>query len=276
MCLFSRYCCLCYGNSLTCRVTPMNGCCCCCCCCVCVCVPKQNNAEECVRRAISRMRSGSFEYRTDAGACVRVAVAIDPAKREAHVDFAGTSPQAPTNFNAPWPVCRAATMYVFRTLVDDDIPMNEGCMRAVRLDIPEGSMLRPAWPAAVVAGNVETSQVVTDALLGALGVAAASQGTMNNVTFGNDRYQYYETVCGGAGAGPHFRGQDAVVSVRMTERERGREGGRGRGRCWRAITCAANDVHAAPFADSFFLPPSFALRRGLALDPLPHCSSTRT
>jgi 5-oxoprolinase (ATP-hydrolysing) len=136
---------------------------------------------------------------------VKVAITVDRAARTARVDFTGTSDQVPTNFNAPASICRAAALYVFRTLVDDEIPMNDGCLRPVELVIPEGSMLRPRYPAAVVAGNVETSQVVVDALYGALDVMAAAQGTMNNFTFGDDRRQYYETICGGAGAGPGLR-----------------------------------------------------------------------
>jgi 5-oxoprolinase (ATP-hydrolysing) len=131
------------------------------------------------------------------------------------IDFAGTSPQLPSNFNAPSAVSMAAVLYVFRTLVDDDIPLNAGCLKPLDVRIPAGSMLNPRYPAAVVAGNVETSQCVTDALYGALGVLAASQGTMNNFTFGNDRYQYYETVAGGSGAGPGFDGAD-VVQTHMT------------------------------------------------------------
>jgi 5-oxoprolinase (ATP-hydrolysing) len=154
---------------------------------------------------------------------IRVAVSIDPERKEASIDFTGTSDQQPTNFNAPSAVCRAAVLYVFRTLVDDEIPMNEGCLKPIRIVIPEGSMLRPRYPAAVVAGNVETSQAITDTLYGALGVMAASQGTMNNFTFGNARHQYYETICGGSGAGPDFNGTDAVhthmTNSRLTDAE---------------------------------------------------------
>jgi 5-oxoprolinase (ATP-hydrolysing) len=139
------------------------------------------------------------------------------------VDFTGTSPELASNFNAPFSICRAAVMYVFRTLVDDDIPLNDGCLRPVTIIAPEGSMLRPRYPAAVVAGNVETSQVVTDALYGALGVMAAAQGTMNNFTFGDETRQYYETVCGGSGAGRDFDGADAVqthmTNSRLTDPE---------------------------------------------------------
>jgi 5-oxoprolinase (ATP-hydrolysing) len=161
----------------------------------------QDNAEEAVRRVIDVLRDGEFTYALDNGGVIRVKISIDRQARSATVDFTGTSPQLANNFNAPSAVCMAAVLYVFRTLVDDDIPLNAGCLKPLNVVIPEGSMLRPRYPAAVVAGNVETSQCVTDALYGALGVMAASQGTMNNFTFGNDRHQYYETVAGGSGAG---------------------------------------------------------------------------
>src|SRR5690348_14932862 len=151
----------------------------------------------------------------DSGAVIRVAIGVDREARSATIDFSGTSEQQPTNFNAPSAVCKAAVLYVFRTLVDDEIPMNAGCLKPLTIIIPEGSMLNPRYPAAVVAGNVETSQTVTDALYGALGALAASQGTMNNFTFGNARYQYYETIAGGAGAGPDFDGA-SVVQTHMT------------------------------------------------------------
>jgi len=183
----------------------------------------QDNAEEAVRRVLATMRSGSFAYEIDEGSVVRVSIEVDQRARAARVDFTGTSAQVPTNFNAPASICRAAALYVFRTLVDDEIPMNDGCLRPIELVIPEGSMLRPRYPAAVVAGNVETSQVVVDALYGALGVMAAAQGTMNNFTFGDDRRQYYETICGGAGAGADFDGADAVqthmTNSRLTDPE---------------------------------------------------------
>ncbi len=175
----------------------------------------QDNAEESVRRALDVLTDGRFEYEMDSGARIEVAISIDKARREAKVDFTGTSAQQPTNFNAPSAVCKAAVLYVFRTLVDDEIPMNAGCLKPIRIVIPDGSMLAPRYPAAVVAGNVETSQTATDALYGALGVLAASQGTMNNFTFGNDTYQYYETISGGAGAGPDFDGA-SVVQTHMT------------------------------------------------------------
>lgn len=183
----------------------------------------QNNAEEAVRRAIGALSSGSFVCELDDGKRVCVRIEVDQENRSAKVDFSGTSAQLSSNFNAPSAVCRAAVMYVFRTLVDDEIPMNEGCLKAIDIFIPQGTMLNPVYPAAVVAGNVETSQVVTDALYGALKVMAAAQGTMNNLTFGNERYQYYETVCGGSGAGPTFHGTDAVhthmTNSRMTDPE---------------------------------------------------------
>ena len=183
----------------------------------------QDNAEEQVRRVLGVLKSGSFAYEMDDGSVIKVAVSIDQASRSAVIDFTGSSPQRPTNFNAPQAVCRAAVLYVFRTLVEDDIPMNEGCLKPLKLVIPEGSMLNPRYPAAVVAGNVETSQCITDCLYGALGVLAAAQGTMNNFTFGNETYQYYETICGGSGAGPGFDGTSAVhthmTNARLTDPE---------------------------------------------------------
>ncbi len=172
----------------------------------------QDNAAESVRRVLGGLKGGTFSLAMDDGAEIRVAVSVDPATRTATVDFTGTSPQGGGNFNAPFAVCRAAVLYVFRTLVDDDIPLNAGCLKPIEIVAPKGSLLNPRPPAAVVAGNVETSQAVVDALLGALGVLAASQGTMNNFTFGNATYQYYETICGGSGAGPGFDGTDAVHS----------------------------------------------------------------
>jgi 5-oxoprolinase (ATP-hydrolysing) len=175
----------------------------------------QDNAEESVRRVIGVLKDGEFDYPLDNGARIRVRIEIGKDKRSARIDFSGTSAQLPSNFNAPAAVCMAAVLYVFRTLVDDDIPLNAGCLKPLEVIIPDGCMLRPHYPAAVVAGNVETSQCITDALYGALGVLAASQGTMNNFTFGNERYQYYETVAGGSGAGPDFDGAD-VVQTHMT------------------------------------------------------------
>jgi 5-oxoprolinase (ATP-hydrolysing) len=168
-----------------------------------------------VRRAIAALRDGEFESQLDSGARIRVRVTVDRAARSASVDFTGTSAELSSNFNAPPAVVRAAVMYVFRTLVESDMPMNEGCLKPIQIVIPEGSMLAPRPPAATVAGNVETSQALTDALNGALNVMAASQGTMNNYTFGNERYQYYETIAGGSGAGPGFDGT-AAVQTHMT------------------------------------------------------------
>ncbi len=183
----------------------------------------QDNAEESVRRVIDVLKPGRFEYPMDDGSLIAVEVSIDRENRSAKIDFTGTSPQRDSNFNAPSAVCRAAVLYVFRTLVDDEIPMNEGCLKPLEIVIPEGCMLRPVYPAAVVAGNVETSQYITDTLYGALGVMGAAQGTMNNITFGNDRYQYYETIAGGSGAGPDFDGATAVhthmTNSRLTDPE---------------------------------------------------------
>ena len=183
----------------------------------------QDNAEESVRRVLDVLRDGAFVYPLDNGAEIRVAVSIDRATRSARVDFTGTSAQLDSNFNAPTAIARAAVLYVFRTLVDDEIPMNEGCLKPIEIVIPKRSMLAPEYPAAVVAGNVETSQALTDSLYGALGVMAAAQGTMNNFTFGNARYQYYETICGGSGAGPDFDGTSAVhthmTNSRLTDPE---------------------------------------------------------
>jgi 5-oxoprolinase (ATP-hydrolysing) len=172
----------------------------------------QDNAEECVRRVIGVLKDGEFAYEMDNGAVIKVRIAIGADRRSAVIDFTGTSAQLESNFNAPSAVVYAAVLYVFRTLVDDDIPLNAGCLKPLEVIIPEGSMLNPRSPAATVAGNVETSQCLTDALYGALGIMAASCGTMNNFTFGNDRYQYYETVSGGTGAGPGFDGTDTVQS----------------------------------------------------------------
>jgi 5-oxoprolinase (ATP-hydrolysing) len=183
----------------------------------------QDNAEEQVRRVIDVLSDGAFGCAMDSGAVIRVAIRIDRQARAAVIDFAGTSPQQPNNFNAPEAVTHAAVLYVFRTLVDDAIPLNAGCLKPLTILIPKGSMLSPEPPAAVVAGNVETSQAVTDALYGALGAMAAAQGTMNNFSFGNARHQYYETICGGAGAGPGFAGADAVhthmTNTRLTDPE---------------------------------------------------------
>ncbi len=210
----------------------------------------QDNAEEAVRRLIDRLEDGRFEAPMDQGTVIRVAIRVRREAREVEVDFTGTSPMQPDNFNAPEPVTRAAVLYVFRAMVDDAIPMNAGCLRPVRLVIPEGSLLSPRYPAAVVAGNVETSQVVTNALFAAMKALSSAQGTMNNLTFGNARHQYYETICSGAPAGPGFDGVAAVhthmTNSRLTdpevlelrypvllERFEIRRGSGGRGR-WRA------------------------------------------
>jgi 5-oxoprolinase (ATP-hydrolysing) len=183
----------------------------------------QDNAAESVRRVIDRIHDASFAYEMDQGTWIKVRISVDKEKREATVDFTGTSPQQNTNFNAPEPVTRAAVLYVFRVMVDDDIPMNAGCLRPINIIIPKKSLLSPEYPAAVVAGNVETSQAVTDTLFGALGALAAAQGTMNNLNFGNARYQYYETICSGSPAGPGFPGTDAVhthmTNTRLTDPE---------------------------------------------------------
>jgi 5-oxoprolinase (ATP-hydrolysing) len=183
----------------------------------------QDNAEEAVRRVIDALTDGDFEYAMDNGARVRVSIRIDKQARSARIDFSGTSAQQANNFNAPVSVTRAAVLYVFRTLVNDEIPMNAGCLKPLEVFVPDGSMLKPQYPAAVVAGNVETSQVVTDCLYGALGVLAASQGTMNNFTFGDGAHQYYETIAGGSGAGPDFDGTSAVqthmTNSRLTDPE---------------------------------------------------------
>ena len=172
----------------------------------------QDNAEACVRGVLAKLSDGAFEYVMDDGAKIVVTITVDRESRCARIDFSGTSAQLANNFNAPSAVCKAAVLYVFRTLVNDDIPLNAGCMRPLEIIIPDGCLLNPHYPAAVVAGNVETSQYIVDALYGALGLLAASQGTMNNFTFGNDRYQYYETICGGTGASEVLDGCDAVQS----------------------------------------------------------------
>ncbi|MDP1684796.1 hydantoinase B/oxoprolinase family protein [Hydrogenophaga sp.] len=175
----------------------------------------QDNAEESVRRVITKLKDGSFTLPLDNGAQIQVAVRVNAAQRSAEIDFTGTSAQQLNNFNAPTAVCMAAVLYVFRTLVDDDIPLNAGCLKPLKVIIPPGSMLNPNPPASVVAGNVETSSCITNALYGALGVMAASQCTMNNFTFGNAKHQYYETISGGSGAGEGFDGT-SVVQTHMT------------------------------------------------------------
>jgi 5-oxoprolinase (ATP-hydrolysing) len=183
----------------------------------------RENAAASVRRLLGRLQNGAFEYEMDSGDVIRVSVTVDSHRQSASVDFTGTSTQSAANFNAPEAVTRAAVLYVFRSLIEEEIPMNEGCLEPLDIRIPRGSLLSPEYPAAVVAGNVETSQCVTDALFGALGALAASQGTMNNLSFGNDRVQYYETIAGGAGAGPGFDGADAVqthmTNSRLTDPE---------------------------------------------------------
>ncbi len=188
----------------------------------------QDNAAESVRRVIEALHDSEFAVETDQGAVIRVKITVDREKREATVDFTGTSAEQKTNFNAPEPVTRAAVLYCFRVMVEGDIPMNAGCLRPINIVIPEGSMLSPRYPAAVVAGNVETSQGVTDCLFGALGALASAEGSMNNLTFGNDRYQYYETICSGAPAGilsdgSGFDGADGVhthmTNSRLTDPE---------------------------------------------------------
>ena len=183
----------------------------------------QNNAEESVRQVIEVLSDGEFSCEMDNGAVIQVKIGIDRARRSARIDFSGTSPQQADNLNAPISICKAAVLYVFRTLVDRDIPLNAGCLKPLEIIVPAGSLLNPEYPAAVVGGNVETSQCIVDTLYGALGVLAGSQGTMNNFTFGNERWQYYETLCGGTGAGETFDGASAVqthmTNSRLTDPE---------------------------------------------------------
>jgi 5-oxoprolinase (ATP-hydrolysing) len=183
----------------------------------------QDNAEACMRRAVRRLDDGRWRVEMDGGPCIEVEVRVDRDRGNAVVDFTGTSPQGAHNFNAPRAVTVAAVLYVFRTLIDEPIPMNAGCLRPITIVVPPGSMLDPRPPGAVVAGNVETSQCIVDALYGALGLQAASQGTMNNFTFGNARHQYYETIAGGSGAGPGFNCASGVqthmTNSRLTDPE---------------------------------------------------------
>jgi len=183
----------------------------------------QANAEESVRRAIAVLQDGHFTYQMDDGSQICVQITINQKQRSACVDFTGTSPQQATNLNAPLAICQAVVLYVFRTLVEDDIPLNAGCLKPLNIIIPPGCLLNPNYPAAVVAGNVETSQAIANALYGALGIMAAAQGTMNNFTFGNAQHQYYETICGGSGASAEFNGTDAVqthmTNSRLTDPE---------------------------------------------------------
>jgi 5-oxoprolinase (ATP-hydrolysing) len=183
----------------------------------------QDNAEEAVRRVIETLQDGKFNLTMDCGAIISLNVTVDRDNRSATIDFTGTSDQQGNNFNAPLSICRAAVLYVFRCLVNDDIPLNEGCMKPLNIIVPEGCFLNPQYPAAVVAGTVETSQCIVNALLGALRVSAAAQGTMNNLTFGNDEHQYYETLAGGMGAGNGFNGASAIqthmTNSRLTDPE---------------------------------------------------------
>ena len=183
----------------------------------------QDNAEESVRRVIDRLKDGQFTYPMDHGARIEVKVSVDRSAREAVIDFTGTSAQHSGNYNAPLAVCRAVVLYVFRTMVGAEIPLNEGCLKPLRIVVPDGSMLNPTYPAAVIAGNTEVSQATCNAVYGALGVMACSQATMNNFIWGNDDFQNYETIAGGTGAGPGFHGCDAVQShmtnTRMTDPE---------------------------------------------------------
>ncbi|MEO1688928.1 MAG: hydantoinase B/oxoprolinase family protein, partial [Pseudomonadota bacterium] len=170
----------------------------------------QDNAEECVRRVISALKDGSYDYELDNGEFIRVAIRVDHARREAEIDFSGTADKNPFNYNAPLAVCHAVVLYVFRTLVGAPIPLNEGCFKPLKVIAPEGSMINAQYPSAVIAGNTEVSQLACNALMGALGAMAGSQATMNNYVWGDDRIQNYETICGGTGAGPDFDGCDAV------------------------------------------------------------------
>lgn len=183
----------------------------------------QDNAEESVRRVLDVLADGEFTYPMDNGDQIKVKITVDRKAREALIDFTGTSPQGNHNYNAPLAVCKAAVLYVFRTMVDDEIPLNEGCLKPLKIKVPDKSIISPEYPAAVIAGNTEVSQCITDALYGALGVLASAQGTMNNFVYGNDVHQNYETICGGTGAGNGFDGTDAVHShmtnTRMTDSE---------------------------------------------------------
>ena len=183
----------------------------------------QDNAEESVREVIDYLSDGEADYELDHGAHIRVAIKVDRTARSALIDFTGTSAQHDGNYNAPLAVCHAAILYVFRTLVGSDIPLNEGCMKPLKVIAPPGTMINPLYPAAVIAGNTEVSQSIAEALYKALGVIASSQGTMNNFVWGNETYQNYETICGGTGAGPYFDGTSAVhchmTNTRMTDPE---------------------------------------------------------
>ena len=183
----------------------------------------QDNAEECIRNAIVNLKEGKYEYELDNGEYIRVRITIDKIKREATIDFSGTAPKNPFNYNAPMAVCHAVILYVFRTLVGNNIPLNEGCFKPLNIIIPNNSMINAKYPSAVIAGNTEVSQLTCNALFGALGVIAGSQATMNNFIWGNDKIQNYETICGGTGAGPNFHGTSAVqthmTNTRSTDPE---------------------------------------------------------
>jgi 5-oxoprolinase (ATP-hydrolysing) len=270
----------------------------------------QDHAEACVKALLLRLDEGRFEYELDQGQKIAVAVTIDRDAHRARIDFTGTSPQTDSNFNAPAAVCKAAVLYVFRTLLQDDIPLNAGCLKPLDIIIPEGSLLNPHYPAAVVAGNVETSQYIVDALYGALGVLAGSQGTMNNFTFGNSRYQYYETICGGAGAGDGFDGTSGVhthmTNSRMTDPEileqrfpvllrefaiRQGSGGVGRYRGGDGVVrrIVFREAMSAGILSSHRVKPPFGLKGGAAgalgvnrliradgrVEPLPGCTEVR-
>ena len=188
-----------------------------------ICSTSRDNAEESVRRVLDVLIDGTFTYPMDNGCQIRVSIRVDKTARRARIDFSGTSAQHSGNYNAPAAVCKAAVLYVFRTLVADAIPLNEGCLKPLDIIIPQHSIISPQYPAAVIAGNTEVSQCVTDTLYGALGVLASSQGTVNNFVYGNEQYQNYETICGGTGAGPDHPGCNAVHShmtnTRMTDPE---------------------------------------------------------
>jgi 5-oxoprolinase (ATP-hydrolysing) len=183
----------------------------------------QDNAEECIRDAILNLNDGNYEYELDNGEFIRVNIEIDKTNREALIDFTGTAKKNPLNYNAPMAVCHAVILYVFRTLVGKNIPLNEGCFKPIKIKIPDNSMINAKYPSAVIAGNTEVSQLTCNALFGALGVIAGSQATMNNFIWGNDRIQNYETICGGTGAGPNFNGTSAIqthmTNTRSTDPE---------------------------------------------------------
>jgi 5-oxoprolinase (ATP-hydrolysing) len=183
----------------------------------------QDNAAESVASVIAKLKTSHFEVETDQGNVIKVAIKVDRKAKKAIVDFTGTSKQTGDTFNAPEPITRACVLYVFRTLVDDDIPLNAGCLRHIKIVVSKSSMLKPRYPAAVAAGNVETSQTIVNCLYGTLGVLSSAQGTMNNLTFGNERFQYYETICSGAPAGEGFDGASAVqthmTNSRLTDPE---------------------------------------------------------